>query len=310
MADIKSSNVFDRCVLLDLRLSRLGIRRKVSSSAVEVKRAADEAATDPSSLHVSKEILASEEVTAVEKLHGEVRRYVKSVGVPSPLQRGGVDALPLELVKPVDEKLIQYLARHDALVEKVCEVYPQKVEEARARLGVLFRETDYPPVERVLAAYGMEWSYVALSVPNTLESISTQILQREEQKAAARVSAAADEIVKILSFTMKELVDSMIERMTPGEDGKPRIFRNSLVTNMTEFLETLPFRNIVGNQQLNVLAEQAKQILNGVDPSSLRASPDIRNYVRVKMEDVKSALESMVTLRPARQISFGDEAAA
>lgn len=309
MADTQTSNVFDRAVLLDLRLGRLGIKRKVSSSAVEVKKGEDEAATDPEALHISKDILLSDEVEAVAKLHGEIRRYVKSVAVPSPFDRGGVDAIALELVKPVDDKLLAYEARHNALVEKVCEVYPAKVEEAKQRLGVLYRITDYPPVERVRAAYAMYWQYVSIGTPQALEQISTEILKREEGKAAAKVAEAADEIVKVLSLTLKELTDAMIERLTPGEDGKARVFRNSLVTNLTEFLDLLPARNIVRNQELNQLAEQAKQILKGVDPATLRASREIREYVRTKMEDVKGKLEQMTLLRPTRAISFDDEAA-
>lgn len=298
-----TGNIFDRAVIISVGLTRLGTRRKVASGAVEIE-------TDKSMIHVSKDILESQELQDIEKLDGEIRRYIQLKCLPSPL-KSGCYMLPIPLVEIVDRRLEEFFAQRTTLVEIFLTAYPAKVEDAQRRLGPkLFNPMDYPPLERVRAAFGASSQYLTFGIPGSLESISRSIFARETEKAQARIAVVEDEITQVLRLTLKDLVDHMVSRLAPGEGGKPKIFKNSLVANMTEFLGTFKARNLTNDEELDVLVEQAKGILNGVNPQALRDNTSIRTYVQTEMAKIKGALDTMVMNKPTRQISFEDADAA
>lgn len=296
----QTGTIFDRAVCVAVTFNRLGTKRKVSSSAVETD-------ADRAMIHVAKDILDSDELKEVQGLDGKIRGYIASRALPS-LFRSGVWLLPIPLVEEVDKKLEEFRLQREDLTKKFLAVYPDKIEEAKRRLNGLFSPTDYPPIERVAAAFGMSTQYLSFGVPGTLESINKAIFEREKEKAQTKLTEATEEITQVLRLALKDLTDHMVERLAPSQDGKPKVFKNTLVANMKDFLETFKARNITDDEETEQLVEKAKQLLDGVDPQMLRDNTSIRQYVQKGMTDIKAALDTMVVLKPARQISFEDEA--
>ena len=293
------ANIFESAVCLSVSLSRLGTRRKVSSSKVEVE-------ADKDMIHVTKDIIQSKELKDIVRVDGEIKAFLRNVALPS-VFRGGVYLLPIALVEMTDAKLEEFRASRIEKVEVFLTSYPTLVEQAQQKLRDLSSPTDYPPVEVVRTTFGMDTQYLTFGVPGQLEAISKAIFKREQEKSAAKVQEQADQIVQVLTLSMKDLVDHMVDRLTPDADGKKKIFRDSLVKNMGEFLTTLKARNLTNDVKLDTLADQAKSLLDGVDPATLREADNIREYVRSGMEKIKEELDVMVTLRPSRKIVFEED---
>lgn len=298
-----TTNIFERAVCIEITLSRLGTRRKVSTGAVEMPKGdigGEEVETDRTLVHVSKDILDSPELKAIQRHHGELRSYMRGRCLPAPFK--GVNLLALELVETTDKWYQAWLADDLDLRAAFGRVYPAKIREAQQRLGVLFDPRDYPPAETIDRAFGSNLRYLSVGVPGMLEQINKAIFRREVEKTEAACAEITQEINDVLYATVKELVDHMVERLTPEADGKPRVFKNTLVTNMTEFLDTFPARFGVIKQggdptALEQLVAQAKDVLQGVTPKTLRDSGKIRDYVRTNLEKVKQSLDAMVTTR-------------
>ena len=105
---------------------------------------------------------------------------------------------------------------------------------------------------------------------------------------------------------MLELVKHARERLAPAPDGKPKVFRNSLVKNLNEFLDTFLIRNIGDDQELAGLVEQMRSLAAGVAPEDLRTSDSLRRSWTAELGRIESSLTSMIIEKPMRQIRFDD----
>lgn len=294
--------LFDRAICVLVECACLGTARKVSTGAIDTKGA------DPTMVRVSKHILESKRLDKIRSLQGEVRRYVGARSTPSMMFRSGVYLLALDLLPEVDEYLNKSTEDLAALVEDFIKEYEDAKKAAEEKLGPLFRATDYPDANVVRGAFSLRWQYLAVDAPRKLGDVSKAILEREREKAARTWNDALGEATTVLRVSMKELVDHMVEKLQPGEDGKKKIFRDSMVGNLREFLRTFGARNISDDQELAALAKQAELLLAGVDAETLREGPTTRDRVREGMEKIKQTLDTLVVNAPTgRRYSDTDE---
>lgn len=288
----ESSGIMDRAVCLSLEIHKPGNRRKVSSSQVETD-------ADKSMINVSKLLLDSAEYKAISRHDGEVRQWLYSRALPGPF-RAGVYLIPHELVLDVDTHLREAGAAREELIDAFMLAYPSLESEAAAKLGSLYDPKDYPEESLLRAAFSVHWSYFAFQTPDTLRRISTQLFERERDKAAASWVDATKEVREALRAGFAELVDHMAERLT-GD----KVFRNSLVENFRDFLSTFDFRNITDDADLRALVTRAGQLLDGVNPDTLRKEEGLRDAVARGMAEINASLDTMIVNRPKRRLEIG-----
>ena len=98
------------------------------------------------------------------------------------------------------------------------------------------------------------------------------------------------------------MVEHLTERLSGRQDGKPKVFRDTAVTNLTEFFDRFRSLNIRSNEQLDDLVENAQRVITGVDPQQLRNSQALREQVASQMTVVQSGLDQLLVDRPRRNI--------
>ena len=115
-----------------------------------------------------------------------------------------------------------------------------------------------------------------------------------------------DEAVQLAeeAFTaeLAKLVCHLTERLSGQEDGKPKVFRDSAVENLTEFFERFRQLNVRSNEQLDHLVADAQRIIRGVEPQDLRDNAGLRQHVATEMSRVQSVLDGLLVDRPRRNI--------
>ena len=94
----------------------------------------------------------------------------------------------------------------------------------------------------------------------------------------------------------------MLERLSGQTDGKPKIFRDSAVENLAEFFQRFRQLNVRSNDELDELVSQAQQIVQGIQPQSLRDNNVLRQTVASELAEVRGTLDSMMIDRPRRNI--------
>jgi len=101
---------------------------------------------------------------------------------------------------------------------------------------------------------------------------------------------------------MARLVDHLSERLNGQDDGRPKVFRDSAVTNLREFFDRFRMLNVRSSEQLDELVANAQQMLGGVDPQQLRDNTGLRNRIVNDLTQVQSTLDGLMTDRPRRNI--------
>ena len=298
------SNVFERSVAFSLTIAKVGVKKKVDTRKMQMREEYG-AQPDQAAIGVNKEIITCPEYDAIGKLDGQTRTALGKLALPSPL-RSGIYLIPLDLVSRVDEAIEQYKQQRRQMVDVFCNAYSRAVRDAEQRLGGLFDGNDYPDVDSVRAAFQVATAYLDLGLPKTLEQQNADIYTREQQAFKERLNTASDEIRAALRESFQELISHMADRLQPGTDGKPRIFRDSLVLNLREFLDSFQARNITDDAELDKLVSQARQVLNGKSAQALRDFADTRDQVKTGLTAIKEQLSTMVTTAPVRKFSFDE----
>ncbi len=311
--------MLDKAILLQIDIRRLGNCRNVSTEQIEVKKSpviaesetdnsaenGSPAETDKSLLNVSKKLLDCPEYKAITSLDDEMKAYVRSKCLPSVLRKG-VFLLPLTSVEKVNAKLDWFAQQRKARVTAFAAVYEAAKSQAQERLGSLFNEDDYPPVATVETHFALSWNYLTFGVPGALGKISQALFEQEQQKANAQWQEAQGMVQDLLRVRMQELVKHLTERLTPGEGGKPKIFKSSLISNIDEFLQEFEALNVADDGQLAQLVAQAKDLMSGVDAETLRKSKDMQSTLQSGFAQIEAQLSAMITDKPKRAISFDD----
>jgi hypothetical protein len=294
----KSQTVADNTVILSLEIGQVTNRRKLNSNTEAV-----ETEIDRTMLHLGVDLFDAPEQKQCQKFITALKAKINLYTVPS-FFRGGMYLVKHEAVEQVDLIVEKAIEDFKPIVQAFADVVDQRRDESRARLKEAFNIKHYPTREQVMAGYRIEKHWLTMSTPQSLKQISASFFEREKAKAEESLKVATEEITKLLAAEAKHLTSHLIERLTPDADGKAKIFRNSAVTNISEFLATFNLRNIGGSEELNAQIGKIKQLIDGIDPESLRANITLKDSVSQGFKDVAGELDKLIIARPSRMFDF------
>jgi len=138
--------------------------------------------------------------------------------------------------------------------------------------------------------------------PPYLRQLSPSLYREECQRVQARFDEAVRLAEAAFVEELSKLVSHLTERLSGSEDGKPKIFRDSAVENLTAFFQRFRALNIGSSDQLDELVDQAQGIVRGVQPQQLRDDGDLRQQIATQLSGVQSVLEGLLVDRPRRNI--------
>ncbi|QDU79660.1 hypothetical protein Pla110_13710 [Polystyrenella longa] len=171
---------------------------------------------------------------------------------------------------------------------------------ARERLGDLFNEEDYP--SHLDHLFRIDAEYPNVEPPNYLQRLNPELYEEQSRRIEARFEEALELAEESFLQEFQQLVTRLSERLSGEADGKPKVFRDSALTNLTEFLMRFRQLNIRSNAQLEELIDEAERVTAGLSPESLRSERTMRETVREQLQQVGEVLEDQLELRPRRQI--------
>ena len=95
-----------------------------------------------------------------------------------------------------------------------------------------------------------------------------------------------------------EAVERVSDRLQEDENGKPLVFRNSMIENIRDLVDVVPRLNIFADDQLARLCEQVKEKIAGVEPDALRPSktfdPTARAQVKRDADDARGEVRGLL----------------
>ena len=278
-----------------------GVRKTLTPD--QKARAADTFGAEGEYLSAAKKLLdtrhpAFKAVTAV-------RTRVLSLwrGVTLPYPESGIRLIRRDRIgqftgqmNSLREELVQAV---DALDRK----YDQLRNVARDRLGSLYNGADYPTTLTGLFTFDVD--FPSTEPPQYLMRLDPQLYEQQRQRMVARFEQAVELAEDAFVGEFDKLVGHLVERLSGGEDSKPKVFRDSAVGNLREFFERFRSLNVHSNEQLDRLVETAQNAMKGIRPGQLRMQDGLRQKIATQLSAVGSQLEGLMVDRPRRRVLRG-----
>lgn len=276
----------------------LGVRKSLSSSQKD--QAANSFGAEGKFLSAGKKLLDTRHMAfkAVTAIRGRTVAYWKGVSLPFP--EPGIRLIRQDAISDFDQQIAAFRDELDEAVFELDRHYDELRSAARKRLGDLFNPDDYPP--SLIGMFAIEHDYPSVEPPNYLQQLNPELYEQECQRVQSRFDEAVQLAEQAFLSELTQMVEHLTERISGRQDGKPKVFRDSAVTNLTEFFDRFRSLNIRSNEQLDELVENAQRVITGVDPQQLRNSQALREQVASQMSVVQSGLDQLLVDRPRRNI--------
>ena len=278
-----------------------GLRRTLSAEQKE--DAASPFDADSASLSASKKLLDTKHpaLRAASKVRHAAVSHWKSNSLPYP--ENGVRLLPRADLPAFERRMAELQTELSEAAADVDAHRGELVNRARRRLGDLFDPADYPP--SLAPLFGLSWDLPAVEPPDYLRRLSPRLYQQECDRVRQRFERAVELAEQAFAAELAALVEHLRERLTGGEGGGPRVFRDSAVENLSEFFERFRRLSVGGNEELSAVVAEAEGLMRGVEPADLRANTGVswlQNRVREGLDGVADALDPLIADAPRRRV--------
>jgi hypothetical protein len=287
-----------RMAAVRLSFTWLGVRKTLT--AEQKAQAAETFGAQDSFLSAGKKLLdtshqAFRNVTAVR---GLIQSYFRTVSLPYP--EPGIRLVRQDQVTQFTDHLSQYRNQLDEAVTELDTHYAELQAAARRRLGTLYNPSDYPG--SLIGLFSVDWDFPSVDPPDYLRLISPELYEQEQARIVARFDEAVRLAEEAFTAELAKLVSHLTDRISGSSDGKPKIFRDTAVTNLHEFFERFRSLSVRSDAELEQLVDQAQQLLQGVEPQKLRQSRTARQQLARQLSTVQSTLDGLMVDRPRRNL--------
>src|SRR5262245_2678054 len=277
--------VVKNCACLGVHFTGLMFRHKIDlSSIIEGKRAKD--------IHTTINLIDPDapEFKALKKAEGAFRTWIRTRAVSAQVMPPGVYMVPFDLIeddlkredkdrearKKLTEDLIavyddlKEIAKEDSkdTASKMAKKYALSTSEEAALRELLCDDRHYPTEDEIRQAFDVVTRYYDYNVPDRLQHVNTKIFQKAQEQFSAECAELYGEVRNALRAAFNGLVSHIVDRLGYEDEGnragKKKVFSDSMVEKMEDFLKTFEARNLTNDTDLKAIVEKARKAMKGV----------------------------------------------
>jgi hypothetical protein len=269
-------------------------------STDQKSQAAESFGADGDSISAGKKLIDTKHdaYKALTSIKSQINRFWKENSLPYP--EPGIRLIRQEHIEGFNTNLEELSDQLAAAVRMLDDNFAEIKTAARQRLGELYNDSDYPTTLDDL--FAVEWDFPSVDPPSYLRQLNPELYEEQARRVAQRFERAVEMAEQAFMEELDQLVNHLAERMSGNEDGRPRIFRDSAVTNLGEFFSRFRELNVRSNDQLDELVGRCEQLMTGVQPQGLRDNDSLRRSLSTNLSTVQSSLDQMLVDRPRRNI--------
>ena len=294
MSTVNYENIFDRGMLINLKMGSWAARNKLSQE--DLKYLPKEIVRGVYDLLDDKDQL--DEIISVQN---KLRNKVKSQTVPFPIDGvyfvlGKDIETVIDTVKE-DQVVIAELARefgegYEQKIKNYASKYPKFYERAKGK---------YPSKENVINRFYVQYRMFQVNVPNKkLSFVSPELYKEEMKKFKNEVEEMKKEVINII-YT--ELLDRVATLYRQCDDGKPS---QRTLNNLGELfgkVENL-YADFIERDDITGMINKIKKMVGGVDAKELRNDEKFKSDFGKRMKKVAAELKALPDTELKRSIEF------
>ena len=222
----------------------------------------------------------------------------------------GVRLLPKDRLQAFINQMEEDQAALDVALREADEHYDEIIDAARASLikdgrdAKAFDIRNYPASFRGTVTIG--WSTYNYRPDETLLEYAPQTYQREKDRVAKTMDDTLARYEQECRDQMQSLVEHLLAKLKAADDGDKVQYNNAATTNFREFFDKFKAMNILSDQAMADLIEQADEALGSTSMQDLKKRPGQRRALAASFNDIKEQLSDLIVNAPTRSINFND----
>jgi hypothetical protein len=299
-ADVHSPAEYLRGITAAVRVTFTWFGTRKTLSPEQKAEAADAFGAEGNYLSAAKKLLDTKHPAfrAVTSVRHQILSYWKGNSLPYP--EPGIRLIRQDDVGSFNMHMTTHKADLAEAIAGLNVHYAELKSTARERLGRLYNSTDYP--DSLTGLFDVTWDFPSVEPPTYLSRLSPELYRQESERVAARFDEAVRLAEEAFLAELDRLVSHLSERLSGQDDGKPKVFRDSAIENLTEFFGRFRRLNIRSNEQLDQLVEQVQSTVRGIEPQALRTDQPLRQRVATQLASIQSDVDGLLVDRPRRNI--------
>ena len=123
-----------------------------------------------------------------------------------------------------------------------------------------------------------------------MAKLATDDIERVKRDIECDIEERLRDAAGDLYRRLGEAVERVSERLQEDENGKPLVFRDTMISNIRDLVDVVPRLNIFGDDELARLCEQVKDRIASVEPDALRPSKTFDPAARAQVKRDADAL--------------------
>ena len=175
----------------------------------------------------------------------------------------------------------------EELTANFLQQYPTLISAAAFQLGDLFDREEYPDVNDI--AHKFRFHYSVSPVPTAGDfriDINEQAKAELAQQYAEHFNQRLDGAMRDIWGRLHECLKHMSDRLTDSQDGKRKIFHDTMLSNAHSLVELLGRLNVTNDEKLEDARMQLRSAINHVDIDDLKEQEESRNVVKTQVDSI------------------------
>ena len=264
--------------------------------------------TDETLFRINKDLVEKSVLKPIRQQAQQAGEILHNRALPFNIR--GIYYIPNQNISSVIEKVNSIRDLFWQKVDEFCHHYDEYRQQAQQRLNGHFREEDYPNSCDIRDKFNWNLQMMQFSSPNRMQFVTEAMYREAMDNFNREIQEFRDNSVLLLREKFKGLVDHVMDRLSPDETGNRKIFRNSMVDNLKQFIHDFQSLNITNDTQLAEEIHKVSLLVDGVDANSLRNSENLAEHVNQIMGRVQANVDLLIETAPKRRVRYQKEGVA
>jgi hypothetical protein len=293
-------------VKLKVRGTDFGTTKKDKSVAESI---AAQYGADSDAGSYNKRLIAKRFTEELGRIGREAKDFHRSLTLP--WDDDGERILPVEVYFDYMQKMRSFKAEYQLAVHGLRDQWNDAMNEARSRLGKMFKEDDYSKrsAAELFCLHPDTGEYLRFAIdlkarPIPVSTDFRVMLNREEsdkvkQEIERQYRETIRDAVTDLWDRVQEPIENLRDKMAAYNSGDLKTFQSAWVNNVKAVIDVVPRLNVTGDEKLDQLCRDAQNLLCSWNADQLKASQPTREFIAKSADDILAQMAGYTGLQEA-----------
>jgi len=243
--------------------------------------------------NVNKKLLADSDNLRAIQQHVTATRSAHA-HMTMPWSNSGLRLLPTAQYFKYQQTMTDMQNEFERLITNFLDSYNDEVIDVQMKLGDLFSRDDYPTTGDLKRKFGFSINYMPLPDAGDFRiDIGNEALAEVKQQYSEFYSKQYNTAMNDVWTRLHKALTSMSDRLDYSSKEDKKVFRDTLVSNVTDMIELLRVCNVTNSSQMTAMANNLEEAMSGVTPDALREDDYFRAETKAAVDAAIKSLPSL-----------------